>query len=133
MLDQFTSAYIDCALFTSTDDNEDPLEDNYSLSDLAPETLSKIITDCHAFIIANIDDIESIPDFHGNADSHGRSSYTNYECAGHDFWFTRNGHGVGFWCREELEAEVKARLTKASKAFGECTLYVGDDGLLYLS
>lgn len=25
------------------------------------------------------------------------------EQAGRDFWFTRNGHGVGFWDREELE------------------------------
>lgn len=22
--------------------------------------------------------------------------------AGHDFWYTRNGHGVGFWDRDEL-------------------------------
>lgn len=133
MIDEFTRAYIECALFVSTDDNEDPLDTNYSIADLAPEALAKITTDCHAFIITNIEDIESIPEFHGEADSSGRSSYSNYECAGHDFWFTRNGHGVGFWCREEISKEVRDRLTKSSKAFGECYLYVGDDGLLYLS
>lgn len=25
--------------------------------------------------------------------------------AGRDFWFTRNGHGVGFWDRKELKAD----------------------------
>jgi hypothetical protein len=28
--------------------------------------------------------------------------------AGRDFWFTRNGHGVGYWDRKELEAGLHA-------------------------
>jgi hypothetical protein len=50
--------------------------------------------------------------------------------AGHDFWLTRNGHGAGFWDGEWYK-EVGERLTKASKAFGEVNIYVGDGDLIY--
>lgn len=49
---------------------------------------------------------------------------------GHDFWLTRNGHGVGFWDRG-YDKEVGDALTKASESFGEVDLYVGDDGRIY--
>lgn len=36
--------------------------------------------------------------------------------AGRDYWFTRNGHGVGFWDREQLRVDdIGAQLTKASE------------------
>jgi len=42
------------------------------------------------------------------------------EQAGHDFWLTRNGHGVGFWDREELYGKSSAEtLTKIAQRFGE--------------
>lgn len=42
------------------------------------------------------------------------------EQAGHDFWFTRQGHGVGFWDRPEIYGkEVADLLTKVCKAVGE--------------
>jgi hypothetical protein len=31
------------------------------------------------------------------------------EQAGRDFWFTRQGHGVGFWDREELNRDIAKR------------------------
>lgn len=51
---------------------------------------------------------------------------------GHDFWFTRNGHGVGFWEADHTSEELGNALTKLSKRFGEVTTYVGDDGLIYI-
>jgi len=42
------------------------------------------------------------------------------EQAGHDFWFTRNGHGVGFWDKPEIYGEYPADLlTKKAQVFGE--------------
>jgi hypothetical protein len=56
-LDDFTLAYIACALWCSDDDSTpsggDPLERNYSIADIAPETLRKMVNDCAAFQRAN--------------------------------------------------------------------------------
>ena len=37
-----------------------------------------------------------------------RSGYCE-EQAGRDFWFTRQGHGAGFWDREELRRDLAKR------------------------
>lgn len=39
---------------------------------------------------------------------------------GHDFWLTRQGHGVGFWARKELTESLGKALTAEAKKFGEC-------------
>jgi hypothetical protein len=66
---------------------------------------------------------------------------TGYDASrlGHDLWLTRNGHGAGFWDRDELddpEGEVVTTLgdalTAHAGAMGECYASVGDDGLLYI-
>lgn len=44
----------------------------------------------------------------------------NITQAGHDFWLTRNGHGVGFWDRPEIYGETYAQMfTKIAESFGE--------------
>ena len=55
--------------------------------------------------------------------------YTASDCAGHDFWLTRCGHGAGFWDRGV--GETGERLTKAAEKFGNVDLCVGDDGKIY--
>lgn len=131
-IDIFTCAYIETALW-STNDNSDPetggnpLDDNYSISDLDPETLIKIKADCEKFQRENASDLHYAaeagvkcgPDF----DETGR--------AGHDFWLTRNGHGCGFWDGDWPEP-FATTLTAAAKAFGPVDLYVGDDGKLHI-
>ena len=37
-LDAFTKGYIDCALWASLDDNDEPLDNYYGVDDLAEET-----------------------------------------------------------------------------------------------
>lgn len=55
------------------------------------------------------------------------------EQIGHDLWFTRNGHGVGFWDREDIYGPITAEhLTLYAQACGEVWPYVGDDGLIYI-
>ncbi len=111
---------------TVTDGNLDSV---FDLSDLAPETLAKASADCARFqseqgetISAAIEtgEVRCGPDFDAR------------ERAGHDFWLTRNGHGAGFWDGDWPKPYADT-LTQAAKAFGECDLYVGDDGAIYLS
>jgi hypothetical protein len=126
-LDSFTVAYIEAALWSSNDDSDpetggEPLDKNYDFTDLAPEALEKIVADCVSFQSDNQELIDA-------ADYQVRD-YSKDEMAGHDFWLTRNGHGAGFWDRGL--GEIGQKLTAAAHTFGECNLYVGDDGKLYL-
>jgi hypothetical protein len=89
--------------------------------------MEQIVADCREFQAGNGEDIAK--------GSGGRGfdgeTFTAIERAGHDFWLTRNGHGAGFWDGDWPE-DVGERLTAASKTFGECFLYVGDDGRIHL-
>jgi len=108
---RFFEAYLVCALGISTD-GDTPLDKNHTVEDIAPETKAKMEADCKAFFKKNS---RLFKGQNGNA--------------GHDFWLTRNGHGCGFWDGSWLKHGE--RLTEACKAFGECELYVGDDGKIY--
>jgi len=110
-LDSFTRAYIKAALWSSVDDKGLPMDDSYDLDDISPETLGAMIEDCRVFQEANADDLQ------------------DPEQDGHDFWLTRNGHGVGFWDRGY--GERGQRLTAACRPYGEVDLYIGDDGKVH--
>lgn len=45
--------------------------------------------------------------------------------AGRDLWFTMNGHGVGFWDREALEAEGLGQDLTDAAGSHECSLWFG--------
>lgn len=116
--DKFLQAYIECALWSSTDENEEPLDRNYSASDIAPSTLLQMEQDCQSFKdVCTDQNLDWCPE--------------GEERAGHDFWLTRNHHGAGFWDRGL--GELGAALTEWAHAEGSADLYVGDDGLIYQS
>jgi hypothetical protein len=125
---EFIRGYITAALWSSVDDDETPLDDSekYGEEKLAAETREKMASDCDKFIALNQDDLREYAE--KRAIPIG-AEYTAGECAGHDFWLTRAGHGCGFWDRGL--GELGERLSKASASFGECWLYVGDNGNLY--
>ncbi len=110
----FIDAHIEAALFTSTDDDDKPMEDNYASDSIHPDSLVSMVADCVSFIVDNREWIRG-----------------NHEQAGHDFWLTRNGHGAGFWDGDWPENDG-AILEAASKEFGESNLYIGDDGLIHV-
>lgn len=116
-LDIFTASYIEAALWSTNDESGVPLDRNHSPEDIAPATLEKMIADCEKFQAENAADLAT----------YDHPQYCSEEMGGHDFWLTRNGHGAGFW-DGDWEKAVGERLTKASKAFGEFDLYVGDNG-----
>jgi hypothetical protein len=123
-MDNFTKAYIEAALWSSTDDADEPLDKNYSADDLAPETLATMQADCARF---QTEQAEWLAEDHRTYD--GRN-YTVEESAGHDFWLTRCGHGAGFWDGNWNEPAA-TKLTDAARAFGEVDLYVGDNRKVY--
>lgn len=87
-----------------------PMDKNYGKRDIVKSTLAKMRADCETFLKANYEDVNG-----------------EYSQAGHDYWLNRNGHGAGFWDGDWPEPAA-SRLDKASKAFGEFSLYVGDNG-----
>ena len=119
-LDVFTTAYLDCALWSSLDDDDQPMDDTYGIEDLSQEALTQAIEDCEAFQL----DHNMLLD---RSKSYGADDEQN----GHDFWLTRNHHGAGFWDRGYPE-DVSDGLTDAAHAYGSADLYVGDDGLVHM-
>lgn len=121
-LDEFSQAYVQCALWLSTDDDDQPLDARYSVDDIADETLQSMALDCERFQRENEADIST---------GQSRCGSSSSALAGHNFWLTRNGHGAGFWDGDYPD-EAGNRLTSASELFGSQDLYVGDDGKLYI-
>lgn len=121
-LDQFHMSYVQTALWSSTNPNNDDSLDNgeYEMSD---ELESEMLADCEAFLAVHADTIRDCK----TARNDGSSNFT---MAGHDFWLTRCGHGAGFWDGDYSEPHATI-LTNASKKAGNVDLYVGDDGKIY--
>lgn len=113
-LDEFTQGYIEALFFTnecaqvtteefnSAEFQADMIEGradgvlpcDVGFADLAPETLQSIIADCRAFQDENDELLQA---------AYARDYDASQ--AGRDFWFTRNGHGVGYWDRQQLEPD----------------------------
>ena len=150
-LSSFEQGYIEAAFFTSTgpDNEEEDLGEGSNFGELAPSAIDRIKADC--------------ADFETRAAALLALAYDSgdYDAtqAGGDFWFTRNGHGVGFWAREQLKRDQKDlwrelgsprigdpawpeyerqrqpalgdRLSDLCR-YSEVYLVRGDDGLIYL-
>ena len=107
-------AYIECALWSSPSGTDEAEFMDGIDAELAEETWATMRTDVLLFIAANAGDLLDM----------------DPEQVGHDLWLTRNRHGAGFFDRGL--GERGERLTRAAQALGERTLYLGDDGLIYM-
>lgn len=103
----FIAAYIEAAVWADTP------EENAGVQ-LSSEAINRLHADAGDFYDAHRVDCEEYIE--------------GVDQAGRDFWFTRRGHGCGYW---ENTGTTSQRLDAAAKAVGDCELYVGDDGLLY--
>ncbi len=114
-----TKHYLICALWASTNDAGEPMDKDFEVEDfnkLAIESAEKEINDFLQLLEAeNILWEESM----------------NEEQFGHDFWLTRNRHGVGFWDRGL--GELGKKLTEWAHSYGSSDVYEGENGELYLS
>ena len=127
-LNDMVRGYMVCALWSSTvcdDDgnNCEPMDDNYSIDDIAPECAAAMRAVCEDFAKSNHVDLQEY------CIRMRTEEWSGEERAGHDFWLTRNGHGAGFWDRG-LGA-LGDRLSAAAKVYSSVDLYPGDDGLIY--
>lgn len=122
-MDDFTKAYIEAALWASTDGAGEPLDAKYSEDDLTVDTLNQIKNDCRDFQKQNAADLATAYGIYR------RNEWTPEAQAGHDFFLTRSHHGAGFWDRDL--GEVGDKLTEASRAWGSFSLHVADDGKLF--
>ena len=122
-LTPFCRAYLITALWSSVDDNGDPLDDRFDLSDLSPECLASAVADCAAF---EADNAETIANAIATGKVISGPDFGPNDRAGHDFWLTRNGHGCGFWDGDWPEPYGQM-LTDAAHVWGAVDLYVGDD------
>ena len=114
-LENILRHYAIAALWSSTDDEGEPLDIIYSLDDIAPETMQSMRDDVASFVSQN----EALLIESGHSEGQ----------IGHDFWLTRNGHGAGFWGRGL--GDIGDKLTDACKPFGSVDLYVGDGGQVW--
>ena len=117
-LERFTAAYIEALYFTDTGDVEQPPAD----AELAEETRLDIEADCRSWWRRY--------GCYVTADASRRAIALPVSQAGHDFHYTRNGHGVGFW-ESHWPEQYRELLTQGAQKYGTLEIYLGDDGLIY--
>ncbi|WP_085589296.1 hypothetical protein [Pseudomonas sp. B14(2017)] len=121
---RFTAGYLEAALWSSSDTHPENGE-HVSLDDYewADGEADKACADIESFMAYAAEDLEEY------AQRRQCPNEDAWECAGHDFWLTRNGHGVGYWDRGL--GELGDRLSAAAKTFGCVDLYLGDNEEVY--
>lgn len=92
------------------------LDEVFAASDVTGEAEEKLAALVEQFFTAAGDLLNDYP--------------SDAEQIGHDLILTTNGHGVGFWDRGL--GELGDKLTKVCEELDSYTLYVGDDGKLYV-
>ncbi len=116
---EMAEAYIVAALFTADEELVSPKSGEFNpspyMGSVSAEMVAQSRDVCEAFFRNNAADLASYP----------------AENAGHDLWYTRNGHGCGFWEADHCTDDEGERLTSSAKKLGECYLYLGDDGQFY--
>ncbi len=124
-MNEYLTQYIETALWSSNDESTpeggEPMDKNYGVDDLAPETLKLMQADLDRFEKAAGEMLEEDP-----------GSIEGYvQIWPHDFWLTRNGHGAGFWDGDWPINGDKLTAMVGGADFPEIDLYVGDDGKIY--
>lgn len=120
-LDCFTQGYIDAAMWTECNSDNPELE-NADFTDIHPDCVADIIKDCEAWQKEHVKLLD-------------KACERGYDAAqaGHDYWLTRNGHGVGFWDRVELDAGDLGKHLTAACEYQTVDVYRGDDHKVYFT
>lgn len=125
--------YITAALWTE----QDELGDCDNVSSAAKTDAN---AECADFCAKAGDLIEQVM----NAEGYGShpdcgTVHPAFGAMGHDLWLTRNGHGCGFWDRDELKdvefaegGNLGDALADVARKMGESYVYLGGDGFIYL-
>jgi hypothetical protein len=121
ILDAFTKGYFEAAFFTECNSDNEELE-NATFSDVHISSLNAVIDDCTFWQ-------------NDNAALLNEAYERDYDAeqAGRDYWYTRNGHGVGFWDRKQLDENGLGEKLSNACRYREVYLYRGDNGRVYFS
>lgn len=118
-VNELLNGYFSAILFSETDlDTEEPLDQNYSISDFDKETVESSKKMLSTFYTKNKKAIED--------------SGLDLDTIGNDVWYTRAGHGAGFF-DHNLDSDVEEKLTNGAKALGEYPTVESYDGKISVS
>jgi len=129
-INEILKGYIECALWTEEERLSD--ENSTDIDDDDMDEIEKIIA-----FAEDIDDDSKIDAYNdikkfiktaGDEAIKEAIDENGLFKLGMDIWFTRNGHGAGFF---DHGYEYEDVLTYSAKNLKEKSLYVGDDGKLY--
>jgi hypothetical protein len=121
-IDTMAHAYLECALFATSDYAELDMEEtpgefpsHLYMDRWSDDERAKALDRCRQFYTENADDLSDYP----------------ANCAGYDLWFTENGHGCGFWeadhCTQEQGDRLTTKIRKCSR-----DVYIGADDKYYI-
>ena len=113
--DMFLKGYFDTALFTT---DEHVGHEDYIANGRADEMFPRIPLD---FLEQARLDCERFKRIYSSLLSEAGDAWEN----GADFWYTRNGHGVGFWSRG-YDEEIGNALTLMAESYREVCLDLSD-------
>jgi hypothetical protein len=113
--DAFTTSYLDTAIWADRPEDCD-------LDEVFPDCIRKIWEDCQRFQLENEQLLDAA--YQSMRRDGGDRRLFDVTDAGHDFWLSRNGHGVGYWDRGL--GEVGEKLHKAAAAYGQINVLPGD-------
>ena len=134
-VDAFCRGYAEALLWANTyvgEEHDDYCEADGGFVDYAYayqspgrwwENIGIDYTDAIDFLAANFETLSSIP--HDDR----LNTYGFWECMGHDFALTRNGHGAGFWDRGY--GDIGDTLTRVAHLYGTHNLYVDADDKIW--
>jgi len=114
-LESAINSYLECALWSSIDDNCYPLDGDYSIDDCSDSLKVSAKNDI-------LDFFELCQEAGLIGEYIERVGMVWGAQFGHDFWLTRNGHGAGFWDRGF--GKLGGELTRLAKSYGTVDLYV---------
>lgn len=126
--------YWAAALWSSVDENGNPLDDNFCIDGVSFASLLSSARDMKDFLASANSEEDPAGEYDSLFDAYcarvrRTDANPSIACFAHDFWLTRNGHGVGFWDRGL--GKVGSKLTDMAKVYGGVDLYVGDNGKIY--
>ena len=122
----FHREYLRAMFFTETGEEDSPLGCAGDPGQISNSMFASTLADCDRFCKTQGHLFKEEHHTKGSPDD------TAELHAARDFWYTRNGHGCGFW-DGDWSKDVADILTAASKSFGTSEPYIGDDGFYYLS
>lgn len=111
--EEMIKSYWETALWSSTGDNDLPLDGAFDYDDISPESILKSSAELISVVNRSGELLERL----------------DLTVVAHDLWLTRNGHGAGFWDGDYKELDGKI-LTAISKGMGTVDLYESDDGFI---